>query len=243
MDSLSTIKQLIESFRVEVSADHVIVYDLEEHLYRLVSSIDELEFDIPSYINEYQEFILFFQNQIKNKAQYFFKNSVGFARSTINGQRLDNSSLILQAQLFKLRLIYSRDAHFSIDIEPYTRDLTKAWQVKILTPEEFHIETTNPIWRHKFYPRPQIPSLTRNDGYDEVLWTNGQGHICEGSFTNIFFYNPQGKLCTPSLDSNILPGIMRSKIMETFEVVEGHYYPKDLEKGFLLVNSMFIKKV
>jgi branched-subunit amino acid aminotransferase/4-amino-4-deoxychorismate lyase len=234
----STIEKLVESLRVEVNADHIVVYDLEEHLYRLISSIDQLEFEIPSQITQYEEFILFFQNQIKNKAQYYFKNPVGFTISTINGERLNNSSLV-STQLFKLRIIYTKNAKFTIDIEPYTRDLNKEWKVKVLDPKEFHIQTTNPIWRHKFYPRIKLLA----EPYDEVIWTNENGHICEGSFTNIFFYNSQGQLCTPSLDSNILAGIMRSQIMETFEVIQGHYYPKDLENGFFLVNSMFVKDV
>jgi branched-subunit amino acid aminotransferase/4-amino-4-deoxychorismate lyase len=238
-----TIEKLVESLRIETNTDHVTVYDLEEHLYRLISSIDELSFKIPSQISEYQELILFFQNQIKNKAQIFFKNSIGFARSTVNGQRLDSSSLISKAELFKLRIIYSHDAKFSIDIEPYTRDLNKSWQVKILDTKEFHIQTTNPIWRHKFLPRPATPSLSHSATCDEVIWTNENGHICEGSFTNVFFYNNQGQLCTPSLDSNILPGIMRSKIIESFNVTEGHYYPEDLRNGFFLVNSMFVKEI
>ncbi len=236
------IKQLLETIRVESSQDMAYIYDMDKHIRRLFSSISELGFRLPNAINNEGGLILLLQNQAKNKAQYFFKQPITFLSSRLNAQSSMHIAIqhsALNIQLYKLRIVYNQDASFEINIEPYTRDLNKAWKVTILDPKEFHVETNNTKWKHKFYPRMKL----NIEPSDEVIWCNEHGHICEGSFTNIFFYNTQGQLCTPSLDCNILPGIMRSKIMETFEVIEGHYYPKDLENGFFLVNSMFVKSI
>ncbi len=248
--SIQDIKQLLETIRVEASPDIAYIYDIDEHINRLLISIRELDFSLPQGINNQEDFILLLRNQVKNKTQYFFKALVNFLGSKLEARSLKLISIRPPASslqplaLFKLRIVYNQDGSFEIGIEPYTRDLKKTWQVKILDPKEFHIETTNPIWKHKFLPRPDTQSLSHSaTKYNEIIWTNEHGHICEGSFTNVFFFNAQGQLCTPSLDCNILPGIMRNKIMENFEVVEGNYYPQDLENGFFLVNSMFVKDI
>ncbi len=244
--SIQDIQQLLETVRAESSTDLAYIYDLDEHITRLYISILELGFSLPKGVSDREGLILWLRNQVKNKAQYFFTKPVSFISTRFLVSNSHDITLHSQAEsnlqaLFKLRIVYTKDASFQIEIEPYTRDLHKAWQVTVLDPKEFHIETTNPIWRHKFLPRPTHSLIHSATSCDEVIWCNEHGHICEGSFTNIFFFNAQGQLCTPSLDCNILSGIMRNKIIESFEVVEGNYYPEDLKNGFFLVNSMFVK--
>lgn len=246
--SIQGIKELLETIRVEALPDMAYVYDIDEHVARLFISISELGFSLPQGVNDREALILWLRNQVKNKAQYFFTKPISFISSEFlvsdSGEIALNSQAKFNPQaLFKLRVVYSKEASLQIDIEPYTRDLQRAWQVKILSHKEFYIQTTDPIWRHKFLPRPDTQTLGHSATCDEVIWCNEHGHICEGSFTNVFFFNAQGQLCTPSLDCNILPGIMRSKIIEAFEVIEGYYYPEDLRHGFLVVNSMFVKNL
>lgn len=52
----------------------------------------------------------------------------------------------------------------------------------------------------------------RNLGYDETLFLNSSGVLCEAATSNIFIVSG-GKLLTPSLDSGCLPGVARSVIM------------------------------
>jgi len=51
-------------------------------------------------------------------------------------------------------------------------------------------------------------------GADEALILNEQGHLCEGSATNIFLVN-NNTLVTPSTESGALPGITRATILES----------------------------
>ncbi len=47
----------------------------------------------------------------------------------------------------------------------------------------------------------------------EGLMLNGPGYVAEGIVSNLFFVR-QGSLCTPHLDTGILPGITRELVME-----------------------------
>lgn len=50
-------------------------------------------------------------------------------------------------------------------------------------------------------------------GLDEMLFMNGQGAVCEGTITTLFFDVGQG-LHTPPLTCGLLPGILREELLE-----------------------------
>ncbi len=50
-------------------------------------------------------------------------------------------------------------------------------------------------------------------GFDEAIILNQDGHVCEGSGENIFLAI-DGKLHTPPLEDNVLPGITRDTVMQ-----------------------------
>ena len=62
-------------------------------------------------------------------------------------------------------------------------------------------------------------------GFDEAIILNQDGHVCEGSGENIFLVE-NGRLITPVLEDNVLPGITRDTIIQVaqsefgLEVVE-----------------------
>lgn len=64
-------------------------------------------------------------------------------------------------------------------------------------------------------------------GFDEAILLNQDGHVCEGSGENLFLVN-DGKLYTPPIEDNVLPGITRSTVTQLaqtelgLEVVEAH---------------------
>jgi len=51
-------------------------------------------------------------------------------------------------------------------------------------------------------------------GLDEVLFLNGEGQVCDGTITTVFFDAGQG-LCTPPLTSGLLPGVLRAEMLES----------------------------
>jgi branched-chain amino acid aminotransferase len=56
-------------------------------------------------------------------------------------------------------------------------------------------------------------SEAQDNGYDEAIFMNRDGHVSEGSAENLFIVR-DGKLITPSVSSHILEGITRATIME-----------------------------
>jgi branched-chain amino acid aminotransferase len=51
------------------------------------------------------------------------------------------------------------------------------------------------------------------NGFDEAIFLDRSGHVCEGSAENIFIYR-FGKLHTPPVYNNILEGITRQSVIE-----------------------------
>ncbi|SDE54531.1 4-amino-4-deoxychorismate lyase [Paenibacillus sp. UNCCL117] len=61
----------------------------------------------------------------------------------------------------------------------------------------------------------------------EGLFLDGEGSLCEGMVSNLFFVE-DGRLYTPSVDTGLLPGITRRKVLELaaglgVETAEGRY--------------------
>jgi branched-chain amino acid aminotransferase len=74
----------------------------------------------------------------------------------------------------------------------------------------------------------------KDNGYDEALLLDCEGHLAEGPGAN-FFFEKDGKLFTPQT-GNILPGITRATVLEIcrhldIEVCEGLYELSDLQSA------------
>ena len=50
-------------------------------------------------------------------------------------------------------------------------------------------------------------------GFDEAIILNQDGHVCEGSGENLFIVD-NGRLVTPILEDNVLPGITRDTVIQ-----------------------------
>ena len=64
-------------------------------------------------------------------------------------------------------------------------------------------------------------------GFDEAILLNQDGHVCEGSGENLFLV-VDGRLFTPPIEDNVLPGITRDTVIQlarnelALEVLERH---------------------
>jgi branched-subunit amino acid aminotransferase/4-amino-4-deoxychorismate lyase len=61
---------------------------------------------------------------------------------------------------------------------------------------------------------------------DETLLVSPSGHVLEGSASNVFVVRPDGRIVTPSLAEDVLPGVTRARVLAIarglgLEVVEG----------------------
>lgn len=73
-------------------------------------------------------------------------------------------------------------------------------------------------------------------GVDEAILQNERGEICEGTITNLFLRRGK-RLLTPTLDSGLLPGVLRASLLASGEAEEATLFPPDLEDGDLMMGN------
>lgn len=87
--------------------------------------------------------------------------------------------------------------------------------------------------------------LALENKFDEAVFCNTKGELCEGSCSNLFLIK-NGRLYTPALDCGMLPGTMRAFLMQQEDVCECHITPSELaefEECFLTNSLMGIMRV
>jgi len=64
-----------------------------------------------------------------------------------------------------------------------------------------------------YLPNLLARRVARAAGADEALFTDATGRYLEGTVSNLFFVDPEGRLCTPPLTAGVLPGITRGLLL------------------------------
>lgn len=67
-------------------------------------------------------------------------------------------------------------------------------------------------------------------GVDEVIFLNAEEALCEGSFTSLFL-DIDGQLLTPALAAGLLPGVLRSALLDTGEAVAADLTLADVRRA------------
>ena len=99
------------------------------------------------------------------------------------------------------------------------------WKVTI---SSLRMAANDPLAQHKTCSRMlQVMAATEalERGADESLIANTDGHVVEGSTSNVFWID-EGKICTAPLLAGVLPGITRAAI---FEICDTQGIPKSEE--------------
>lgn len=134
----------------------------------------------------------------------------------------------------KLRLLASRGGALAIEIRDLPAEAAAPWQVRIIAlpvdPQDFRLA-------HKTSDRAFYDEARRASGVDEVLFTDPEGYLTEGSITAIFVER-DGKLMTPPVSRGLLPSALRRELIENGRAAEADLRPDDLSNGFLLGNSV-----
>jgi para-aminobenzoate synthetase / 4-amino-4-deoxychorismate lyase len=90
--------------------------------------------------------------------------------------------------------------------------------------------------RHKTSDRSIYGSARADSGAFETVFTDRQGFITEGSFTNIFVKG-EGALLTPPLSRGLLPGVLRAELIANGSAVEADLRADDLVGGLFIGNA------
>jgi para-aminobenzoate synthetase / 4-amino-4-deoxychorismate lyase len=91
--------------------------------------------------------------------------------------------------------------------------------------------------RHKTTDRSFYDIARKTVGAFEVVFTDPEGRITEGSFTNVFVER-NGTLLTPPLATGLLGGILRNELIAQSRAREAELRESDLEQPFFVGNSL-----
>jgi para-aminobenzoate synthetase/4-amino-4-deoxychorismate lyase len=175
--------------------------------------------------------------RMQESARYFaFKYDYEYAYGFVNKQ-LETVDV-----LSRIRLLLNMDGVLKME----TYELKhKGWgvekaRIKISSKHvsKDDIFLTHKTTRREFYNDNFRKAL--KEGYDEVIFFNELGQLCEGAISNIFIKQKSGDWYTPSLDCGLLPGIWREETIKELNAIEKVLYRKDLENAdkILIGNSV-----
>ncbi|MCE7795247.1 aminotransferase class IV [Sphingobium sufflavum] len=89
---------------------------------------------------------------------------------------------------------------------------------------------------HKTTDRSPYDAARAAGGTFEVLMTDPDGYLTEGSFTSVFLERDE-RLVTPPLSRGLLPGVLRQHLIEIGEAVEGDIRVSDIKGNFFIGNA------
>lgn len=90
---------------------------------------------------------------------------------------------------------------------------------------------------HKTSDRSFYDAARAKAGAFEVVFTDADGFLTEGSFTTLYVER-DGVLLTPPLSRRLLPGTLRSELIEAGRARENDLRPEDLANGFFIGNAI-----
>lgn len=132
------------------------------------------------------------------------------------------------------RLLLSPTGAMAIEVKPIERHGQEPVTVEL---RPLPVDPADPRLRFKTTDRRFYDDSRRDSAAFEVVFTDPQGFITEGSFTTVFVER-DGRLLTPPLGRGLLPGILRSSLIDSGRAMEADLRPDDLADGFFVGNMV-----
>ena len=136
--------------------------------------------------------------------------------------------------LGKVRLMLSPTGAIAIEIRPLEPLPPEPVEVAIaprrVAADDFRLG-------HKTSDRAFYDAPREASGAYELVFTDEEGFLTEGSFTNLFVER-DGRLLTPPLARGLLQGILREQLIAEGRAREADLTEADLAGGFLIGNSV-----
>lgn len=134
----------------------------------------------------------------------------------------------------RVRLLLARSGALAIEVRPATL-WTGALVPVCIVPRGASAD--DPRIRHKTTDRRIYAAALAAGGTPEVLLSDEEGYLTEGSFTTLFVERGE-KLVTPPLSRGLLPGVLRQQLIDMGEAVEGDLTAADLQGNFFIGNAV-----
>jgi para-aminobenzoate synthetase/4-amino-4-deoxychorismate lyase len=146
----------------------------------------------------------------------------------------------LQAATFRrkepamVRLLLSPKGSMAIELKPLPEMPSGPVDVVVrplpLDPADFRL-------RYKTTAKDVLRQACREAGSFEAVFTDPEGRLTEGSYTNLFVER-DGKLLTPPLKRGLLPGLLRQSLIDEGQAEEADLTVEDLKGSFLIGNMV-----
>ena len=126
-----------------------------------------------------------------------------------------NNAITDPAKPLRARLALSPNGDAPASMQPFEAlPPNKVWILRIA---HNRVDSRDPLLRHKTSRRDVY--MKARAGYqphqaDEVILLNERGEVCEGTITNVFADTGDGVLLTPALACGLLPGVLRSELLD-----------------------------
>ncbi|HJP69183.1 MAG TPA: aminotransferase class IV, partial [Sphingomicrobium sp.] len=134
----------------------------------------------------------------------------------------------------RLRIILDRSGSFRFEETtlPVITDekMTVSIAPRMVASDDFRLQ--HKTSDRRFYDDARIAA-----GTFEILFTDEEGFLTEGSFTNLFVRDGE-RLLTPPLKRGLLPGVLRRHLIEAGRAIERDLRPSDLQAPFFVGNSL-----
>ena len=146
----------------------------------------------------------------------------------------------LQAATFRLRsavrirLLLAQSGSIAIEVGPLPPRSDRPLRVAVVP---LPVDARDYRLRHKTSDRGFYDAARQAAGTDEVVFVRPDGLLTEGSFTSLFVPRGEG-LATPPLALGLLPGVLRSALIDSGRAVETILSPNDLSGQFFVGNAV-----
>ena len=143
----------------------------------------------------------------------------------------------------RVRIALYEDGELGIDVAEAPPAETGKWRLGLA---ETKLDADDMWLRHKTSNRllyeDDRMSFCGGDSpqFDELIYLNQNGELCEGTITSLFIDDGKGILKTPALTCGLLPGILRETMLQSGEAVEAVLTLDDVRgaKGIFVGNSL-----
>jgi branched-chain amino acid aminotransferase len=179
--------------------NYISVFRIEDHYKRFLSSIHILGSKFPYSASELREITLELLKKNSPKTDIYFRPFAYLGHTDI-GPNLADTTMDFSLYMLPMGEYLPVDKGLSVLVSSWRR-----------------------ITENSISPRAKISgayvnsALARKEalenGYDEAVFLNDSGHVCEGSAANIFIVR-DGVLITPSIADDILEGITRRSLIQ-----------------------------
>jgi len=126
-------------------------------------------------------------------------------RAAVANRRIDTP--------LKVRATLDRWGRLDVDVTTIS-EADGPWR---LTVADQRVDADDPLFYHKTTHRQvyeQALRIARDDGYDEAILLNEDGHVTEGTYSNLFVREGD-TLLTPPVSSGLLAGVYRDHVLDT----------------------------